>query len=114
MKSFFASSNMAVIFFFISISSLLVVLFFCTTAFAQDADGDGVLDKDDLCPTVVGTLKNKGCPEENGTKKEAEAYDSLAFAKEIEALLDAEEAKNTTVTKKNSTPKKEEIDTKKI
>jgi hypothetical protein len=26
-------------------------------------DGDGVLDKDDKCPEVKGTVANKGCPE---------------------------------------------------
>src|SRR5690606_23989072 len=29
----------------------------------QDRDGDGVLDKDDQCPDVAGTVANKGCPE---------------------------------------------------
>ena len=28
-----------------------------------DSDNDGVLDKDDECPAVVGTVANKGCPE---------------------------------------------------
>jgi hypothetical protein len=28
-----------------------------------DTDGDGVLDKDDKCPEVKGTVANKGCPE---------------------------------------------------
>src|SRR5690606_18843627 len=28
-----------------------------------DTDGDGVLDKDDKCPTVKGTVANFGCPE---------------------------------------------------
>ena len=28
-----------------------------------DTDGDGVLDKDDKCPSVAGTIANKGCPE---------------------------------------------------
>ena len=27
-----------------------------------DADGDGVADKDDSCPTVAGPKENKGCP----------------------------------------------------
>ena len=26
-------------------------------------DGDGVSDKEDRCPTVKGTIANKGCPE---------------------------------------------------
>jgi hypothetical protein len=26
-----------------------------------DTDGDGVLDKDDKCPEVKGTVANKGC-----------------------------------------------------
>ena len=28
----------------------------------KDTDDDGVLDKDDACPTVAGTVENKGCP----------------------------------------------------
>ena len=28
-----------------------------------DKDGDGVLDKDDACPDVAGTVANNGCPE---------------------------------------------------
>ena len=28
-----------------------------------DRDGDGVLDKDDQCPDVPGTVANNGCPE---------------------------------------------------
>jgi outer membrane protein OmpA-like peptidoglycan-associated protein len=28
-----------------------------------DTDGDGVADKDDKCPTVAGTVANNGCPE---------------------------------------------------
>ena len=28
-----------------------------------DKDGDGVLDKDDKCPDVAGTVANAGCPE---------------------------------------------------
>jgi hypothetical protein len=29
-----------------------------------DTDGDGVLDKDDRCPSLPGPLDNKGCPRE--------------------------------------------------
>lgn len=29
---------------------------------AKDQDGDGVLDKDDDCPTVPGPAENRGCP----------------------------------------------------
>lgn len=29
---------------------------------AKDQDGDGVLDKDDACPTVAGPVENNGCP----------------------------------------------------
>lgn len=29
---------------------------------ALDSDGDGILDKDDKCPTVKGVLANNGCP----------------------------------------------------
>ncbi|MFA9191863.1 DUF5723 family protein [Flavobacterium sp. FZUC8N2.13] len=28
----------------------------------KDQDGDGILDKDDDCPTVAGPLENRGCP----------------------------------------------------
>ncbi|KDN54356.1 DUF5723 family protein [Flavobacterium seoulense] len=28
----------------------------------KDQDGDGILDKDDECPTVAGPVENKGCP----------------------------------------------------
>jgi len=28
-----------------------------------DGDGDGVFDKDDACPEVAGTVANNGCPE---------------------------------------------------
>ncbi len=28
----------------------------------SDTDGDGLPDSDDLCPTVVGTRENRGCP----------------------------------------------------
>jgi outer membrane protein OmpA-like peptidoglycan-associated protein len=27
-----------------------------------DTDGDGVIDKDDACPTVAGPVENNGCP----------------------------------------------------
>jgi hypothetical protein len=27
-----------------------------------DADGDGITDKDDKCPTVAGPKENGGCP----------------------------------------------------
>ena len=29
---------------------------------AKDQDGDGILDKDDECPTEAGPVENKGCP----------------------------------------------------
>ena len=29
---------------------------------AKDQDGDGILDKQDACPTVAGPIENKGCP----------------------------------------------------
>ena len=29
----------------------------------SDKDGDGILDKDDLCPTVPGIIEFKGCPD---------------------------------------------------
>ena len=49
----------------------LAILFLCSTnlsAQTGDADGDGVLDSDDVCPTTFGTKSNKGCPDENKVK----------------------------------------------
>jgi outer membrane protein OmpA-like peptidoglycan-associated protein len=34
-----------------------------TNPMLADTDGDGVRDGDDLCPRLVGSLKNHGCPE---------------------------------------------------
>ncbi len=31
-----------------------------------DTDGDGILDKDDLCPTVAGVKSAQGCPDKDG------------------------------------------------
>jgi hypothetical protein len=36
----------------------------CRLSFS-DTDGDGVLDKDDKCPEVKGTVANNGCPDES-------------------------------------------------
>lgn len=33
---------------------------------AKDTDGDGIYDKDDLCPTVAGLPQFKGCPDTDG------------------------------------------------
>lgn len=56
---------------------LLTTFFFLITAlsistFAQtsDRDGDGIKDSDDLCPTIKGTVANKGCPEKTKSKQE--------------------------------------------
>ena len=40
----------------------MTVLFTPTFAQDGDADGDGVLDSQDLCPRVKGTKENQGCP----------------------------------------------------
>ncbi len=47
--------------------TFLLTIFCLFSAFTwaqdnKDTDGDGVLDKDDLCPTVPGLASNKGCP----------------------------------------------------
>ena len=49
--------------------AVILALFFCANAFAQngDRDGDGVLDKNDVCPDVKGNTQNKGCPAEKKT-----------------------------------------------
>ena len=61
------------------IIKFLLILIIClgnTMLYAQtgDMDGDGVLDKDDLCPGVAGTKENKGCPvkKQVETKEESE------------------------------------------
>ena len=33
----------------------------------EDTDNDGILDKDDACPTIAGTVALNGCPEETTT-----------------------------------------------
>ena len=38
-----------------------LLLFSCATI-NQDADRDGVLDKDDACPKESGSIENSGCP----------------------------------------------------
>jgi hypothetical protein len=40
-----------------------------------DSDNDGVVDKDDACPLVKGTTKNKGCPEMKNEKNVATKED---------------------------------------
>jgi len=43
-----------------SFLNLTVLCFFSTNLFAQsgDMDGDGVLDEDDICPTIAGSKAN--------------------------------------------------------
>lgn len=40
----------------------------CTALKAKpkDGDGDGILDKDDSCPTIMGVASAKGCPDADG------------------------------------------------
>jgi outer membrane protein OmpA-like peptidoglycan-associated protein len=44
-------------------------------------DGDGILDKDDDCPTVKGVIENKGCPKIAEEEKEIlkTAFENLEF-----------------------------------
>jgi hypothetical protein len=60
----------------------LAISFLCTTnlsAQTGDADGDGVLDSDDVCPTTFGTKSNKGCPEENQNQTKTASPKSFGF-----------------------------------
>jgi len=43
---------------------IVLICFITTNIYAQngDRDGDGVLDKDDLCPDLEGAKSNNGCP----------------------------------------------------
>jgi len=39
-----------------------------------DEDGDGVMDKDDLCPSIAGTIFSAGCPETDDNKELFDKY----------------------------------------
>ena len=47
----------------------------------QDTDEDGILDKDDKCPSVYGPAENQGCPiiEEEVKEILKTAFDNLEF-----------------------------------
>jgi hypothetical protein len=55
---------------------LLITIMFSSNVFSQtaDMDGDGILDKDDLCPQEKGTIKNNGCPDANAKPIKKEAF----------------------------------------
>ena len=57
----------------------MIFSFLCLQAQEKDTDGDGILDKDDYCPTVKGSYY--GCPDP--TKK-----DCIDFQKEKKLLFD--------------------------
>jgi hypothetical protein len=44
------------------IKTMLVQMYLSSSKGCPDADGDGVTDKDDKCPTVAGPKENAGCP----------------------------------------------------
>jgi hypothetical protein len=60
----------------IKIVLLLITIAFSSNVFSQtgDMDGDGVLDKNDLCPQEKGTIKNKGCPDQIAKPIKKEAF----------------------------------------
>lgn len=55
---------------------LLITIMFSSNVFSQtgDMDGDGILDKDDLCPQKKGTIKNNGCPDAIAKPIKKEAF----------------------------------------
>jgi hypothetical protein len=61
---------------YIKLATLVITILFSSSAFAQqgDMDGDGVLDKDDVCPNEKGTMKNKGCPEQIAKPQKKETF----------------------------------------
>ena len=73
---------------------LVIISFGKTNLFAQsgDADGDGVLDSDDVCPTLAGTKVNKGCPDENKNQIQTSSTKSFGF------VYKTNERDSTTVT----------------
>ena len=54
-----------------------------------DSDGDGLGDNKDACPTVAGTLANKGCPEVSKEVKEImnKALKGVQFETNKDVLL---------------------------
>lgn len=46
----------------ISFSFILFFSFLLGFSQTEDFDGDGILDKDDMCPKVFGAIINRGCP----------------------------------------------------
>jgi hypothetical protein len=46
----------------------------------NDIDGDGVINKDDACPTEKGTKENYGCPSENNNEKNMEEKKTTSSA----------------------------------
>ncbi|MCU7617046.1 MG2 domain-containing protein [Chryseobacterium sp. PBS4-4] len=57
--------------------------------FVSDADGDGVLDKDDACPTVPGSTEYNGCPKaKKVTAMEIESSIASPVAAPREAKLE--------------------------
>ncbi|PZU91370.1 MAG: hypothetical protein DI529_00840 [Chryseobacterium sp.] len=60
-------------------SFLMIFSFLCLSAQEKDSDGDGVLDKDDACPTIKGNYY--GCPDP--TKP-----DCTEFQKEKKKIFD--------------------------
>ncbi|WP_276734334.1 hypothetical protein [Chryseobacterium carnipullorum] len=70
------------------------VLFFIISCFhaqeMKDTDGDGIWDKDDACPTVVGKPELNGCPKddctENSKLQKRNVEDFVSQQKEINYL----------------------------
>ncbi|MBC7390593.1 MAG: OmpA family protein [Opitutaceae bacterium] len=52
----------------ISSNAICVSTVYASTTACLDGDSDGIMDSDDKCPTVKGSLENGGCPDTDGDK----------------------------------------------
>ena len=73
-----------------SVLIISILLFYFLFSSNNDLDNDGVVDDNDQCPKVFGTIENKGCPDKNNSNsmdlKSFEAED-LNFEKRIDLLM---------------------------
>ncbi len=52
----------------LSSNSVCVSTLYAATTSCMDGDGDGIMDSDDKCPAIKGSVENGGCPDMDGDK----------------------------------------------